>query len=55
MYIGNIIDGGERNKQAVSRRLGLGSKSLNSMPSMLCGERHTWNIKEQIYKMSSLS
>ena len=34
---------------AFTRRIGLGWKASNSVSSMLCGKRHTWNIKGQIY------
>ena len=35
---------------AVTRRIGLDWKAFNSVSSMLCGKRHTWNIKRQIYR-----
>ena len=44
----NMNEGG-RSELAVTRRIGLGWKAFNSMSSMLCSKRHTWNIKGQIY------
>ena len=40
----------EQEESSVTRRIGLRWKSFNSMSFMLCGERHTWNIKRQIYR-----
>ena len=42
--------GGEGSELAVTRRIGLGWKAFNSVSSMLCGKRHTWNIKGKIYR-----
>ena len=44
------MNGKAGSELAVTRRIGLRWKTFNSMLSMLCGKRHTWNIKEQIYK-----
>ena len=44
------MNGGERSELAVTRRICLGWKAFNSMSSMLCGKRNTWNIKGKIYK-----
>ena len=41
--------GGE-SELAVTQRIGLDWKTFNSVSSMLCGKRHTGNIKEQIYR-----
>ena len=48
-YLGDNANGGRRSEPVVTRRIGLGWKAFNSMSSMLCGKRHTWNIKEKIY------
>ena len=48
-YLGDNMNGGKGSEVAVTGRIGLGWRTLNSMSSMLCGERHTWNIKAQIY------
>ena len=45
-HSGNMNDGGE----SVTRRIGLEWEAFNSMSSMLCGKRHTWNIKGKIYR-----
>ena len=44
------MNGGGGSELAVIRKIGLGWKVFNSMSSMLCGKRHTWNIKGKIYK-----
>ena len=49
-YLGDNVNGGGGNELAVTRRIRLGWKAFNSVSSMLCGKRHTWNIKGQIYK-----
>ena len=49
-YLGDKMNGGGGSELAVTRRIGLGWKAFNSVSSMLCGKRHTWNIKGQIYK-----
>ena len=49
-YLGVNKNGGGGSELAVTRRIGLGWKAFNSMSSLLCGKRHTWNIKEQINK-----
>ena len=46
-YLGDNMNGG---RGSVTRRIGLDWKAFNSMSSMLCGKRHTWNIKEKIYR-----
>ena len=48
-YLGDNVNGGGGSDLAVTRRIGLGWKAFNSVFSMLCGKRHTWNIKRQIY------
>ena len=48
-YLGDKVNGGGRSELAVTRRIALGWKAFNSVSSMLCGERHTWNIKGKIY------
>ena len=49
-YLGNKMKGRGGSELAVTRRIGLGWKAFNSVSSMLCGKRHTWNIKGQIYR-----
>ena len=49
-YLGDNVNGGEESELAVTRRIGLGWKAFNSVSSMLCGKRLTWNIKGQIYR-----
>ena len=49
-YLGYNVIGGGGSELAVTRRFGLGWKLFNSVSSMLCGKRHTWNIKGQIYR-----
>ena len=49
-YLGDNMNGGGGSELAITRRIGLGWKAFNSMSSMLCGKRHTWNIKKQIYR-----
>ena len=49
-YLGDNVNGGGGNELAVTQRIGLGWKAFNSVSSMLCGKRHTWNIKGQIYR-----
>ena len=49
-YLGDEVNGGGGSELAVTRRIGLGWKAVNSVSSMLCGKRHTWNIKGQIYR-----
>ena len=49
-YLGDNVNGGGGIELAVIRRIGLGWKAFNSVSSMLCGKRHTWNIKGQIYR-----
>ena len=44
------MNGGRESQLAVTRKIGLEWKAFNSMSSMLCGKKHIWNIKEQIYK-----
>ena len=44
------MNGGGGSELAVTRRIGLGWKAFNSVFSMLCGKRHTRNIKRQIYR-----
>ena len=44
------MNGGGGSELAIIRRIGLGWKAFNSVSSTLCGKRHTWNIKGQIYK-----
>ena len=48
-YLGDNINGGG-NELAVTRRIGLSWKAFTSMSSMLCGERHTWNIQKKIIR-----
>ena len=48
-YLGDNVNGGEGSELAVTQRIRLGWKAFNSVSSMLCGKRHTWNIKGQIY------
>ena len=50
-YLGDNMNGGGGSELAVTRRIRLSWKVFNSMSSMLCGKRHTWNIKEQIYRI----
>ena len=45
-----IRNGGRGKELIVIRRIGLGWKAFNSMFSMLCDKRHTWNIKGKIYR-----
>ena len=49
-YLGDNVNGGGGSELAVTRRIGLGWKAFNSVSSMLCGKRHTWYIKGQIYR-----
>ena len=49
-HLGDTMNGGGVSELAVTRKIGLGWKAFNSMSSILCGKRHTWNIKEQIYR-----
>ena len=49
-YLRDNVNGGRGSELAVTRRIGLGWKAFNSMSSMLCDKRHTWNIKGQIYR-----
>ena len=49
-YLGDNVNGGGGSELAVTRRIGLGWKEFNSVSSILCGKRHTWNIKEKIYR-----
>ena len=49
-YLGDNMNGGGRSEPVVTRRIGLGWKAFNSMSFMLCGKRHTWNIKEKMYR-----
>ena len=49
-YLRDNVNGGGGSELAVTRRIGLGWKTFNSVSSMLCGKRHTWNIKGQIYR-----
>ena len=44
-YLGDNMNGGGGSELVVTSRIGLGWKAFNSMSSMLCGKRHTWNIK----------
>ena len=44
------MNGGGESELAVTRRIGLGWKTFNSVSSILCGKRHSWNIKGQIYR-----
>ena len=44
------MNSGGGSELAVTRRIGLGWKAFKNMSSMLCGKRHTWNIKGQIYR-----
>ena len=46
-YLGDNMIGGEGSELAVTRKIGLNWKAFNSMSSMLCGKRHTWNIKKK--------
>ena len=48
-YLGDNMNGG-RGKLAVTQRIGLGWKAFNSIFSILCSKRRTWNIKGQIYR-----
>ena len=48
-YLGNNVNGGGASELA-TRRIRLDWKAFNSVSFMLCGKRHTWNIKGQIYK-----
>ena len=43
------MNGGGGSELAVTQRIGLDWKAFNSMASMLCSKKHTWNIKRQIY------
>ena len=49
-YLEDNVNGGGESEPAVTRRIWLGWKAFNSVSSMLCGKRHTWNIKGQIYR-----
>ena len=49
-YLGDNVNGGGGSELAVTRRIGLDWKTFNSVSSMICGKRHTWNIKGQIYR-----
>ena len=49
-YLGDNVNGEGGSELAVTRRIGLGWKALNSVSFMLCGKRHTWNIERQIYR-----
>ena len=49
-YLGDNVNGGGGSELAVTRRIGLDWKAFNSVSSMLCGKRHTWNIILQIYR-----
>ena len=49
-YLRDNVNGGGGSELAVTRRIGLGRKAFNSVSSMLCGKRHTWNIKGQLYR-----
>ena len=49
-YLGDNVNGGGESELAVTRRIGLGWKAFNSVSSMLCGKRHTWNIEGKIYR-----
>ena len=51
-YLGDNTNGGGGIELAVTCRIGLGWKTFNGISSMLCGKRHTWNIKGQIYRTS---
>ena len=44
------MNGGGETELVVTRSIGLGWKAFNSMSFMLCGKRHTWNIKEKNYR-----
>ena len=49
-YLRDNVNGGGGSELAVTRRIGLGWKAFKSISSMLCAKRHTWNVKEQIYR-----
>ena len=49
-YLGDNVNGGGGSELAVRRRIRLGWKAFNSVSSMLCGKRQTWNTKGQIYR-----
>ena len=46
-YLGDNVNGGGGSEVAVTRRIGLSWKAFNSVSSIICGKRHTWNIKEK--------
>ena len=50
-YQGDNMNGEGRSELAVTRKIGLGWKAFNSMSFMLCGKRHTWNIKTNLQDM----
>ena len=49
-YLRDNMNGGGGSELAVTRRIGLDWKAFNIMSSILCGKRHTWNIKGQFYR-----
>ena len=49
-YLEDNVNSEGGSELAVTRMIGLGWKAFNSVSSMLCGKRHTWNIKGQIYR-----
>ena len=49
-YSKDNMSGGEGSELDVTRRIRLGWKAFNSMSSILCGKRHTWNIKKKFIK-----
>ena len=49
-HLEDNVKGGGGSELAVTRRIGLGWKAFNSLSSVLCGKKHTWNIKGQIYR-----
>ena len=50
-YLGDTVNGGGGSELVVTRRVGLDWKAFNTMSSMLCGKRYTWNLKGRIYRV----
>ena len=47
-YLREKMNSGGRSELAVTRRIKLDWKAEDSMSSMLCDKRHTWNIKKNL-------
>ena len=47
-YLEDNMNGGGKSELAITHKIGLDWKAFNDMSSMLCGKRHTWNIKGHV-------